>query len=191
MRTVASPSRLAMGVIRRSTRAPSARSYVCGTREAGSPRVSVEKSVGCVFISRFSFCGSTGDLRPFRPADARPVRLLQGKWCPLASGNDFEHFRRMSADVSEVLRPLDAAVKEALVENHREFLLFLERRLGRRDVAEDILQEAFARGLEKLDSLREGEGAVPWFYRALRNATIDYYRRTQAADRALAQFAKE
>ena len=97
----------------------------------------------------------------------------------------------MSADVSEVLRPLDMAVKETLVENHREFLRFLERRLGRRDVAEDILQEAFARGLEKLDSLRDGESAVPWFYRALRNATIDYYRRSQAADRALAQFAKE
>lgn len=97
----------------------------------------------------------------------------------------------MSADASEVLRPLDAAVKQALVDNHREFLRFLERRLGRRDVAEDVLQEAFARGLEKLESLRDGESAVPWFYRALRNATIDYYRRAKAADRALAQFATE
>jgi RNA polymerase sigma-70 factor (ECF subfamily) len=97
----------------------------------------------------------------------------------------------MSAGVSEVLRPLDTAVKQALVDNHREFLGFLERRLGRRDVAEDVLQEAFARGLEKLESLRDSESAVPWFYRALRNATIDYYRRSQAADRALAQFAKE
>jgi RNA polymerase sigma-70 factor (ECF subfamily) len=70
-------------------------------------------------------------------------------------------------------------------------LRFLERRLGRRDLAEDILQEAFARGLTKLENLRDGEAVVPWFYRTLRNATVDYYRRSKSADRALAQFAEE
>lgn len=84
-----------------------------------------------------------------------------------------------------------ADAKRVLVENHREFLRFLERRLGRRDPAEDILQEAFARGLEKLETLRDGEAVVPWFYRTLRNATVDYYRRTKSADRALARFAEE
>ena len=92
---------------------------------------------------------------------------------------------------AEVVRPIDADVKRVLVDNHREFLRFLERRLGRRDLAEDILQEAFARGLEKLENLRDGEAVVPWFYRTLRNATVDYYRRTKSADRALAQFAEE
>lgn len=92
---------------------------------------------------------------------------------------------------AEASRPIDADVKRVLVENHREFLRFLERRLGRRDLAEDILQEAFARGLTKLESLRDGEAVVPWFYRTLRNATVDYYRRTKSADRALTQFAEE
>lgn len=91
----------------------------------------------------------------------------------------------------EVARPIDVDVKRVLVENHREFLRFLERRVGRRDLAEDILQEAFARGLEKLENLRDGEAAVPWFYRTLRNATVDYYRRSKSADRALALFAEE
>jgi len=85
----------------------------------------------------------------------------------------------------------NADVTRVLVENHREFLRFLERRLGRRDLAEDILQEAFARGLEKVDTLRDDEAVVAWFYRTLRNATVDYYRRTKSADRALAQFAEE
>lgn len=93
--------------------------------------------------------------------------------------------------MSDEARPIDADVKRVLVENHRVFLGFLERRLGRRDVAEDILQEAFARGLEKLEALRDGEAVIPWFYRTLRNATIDYYRRNKSADRALAQFAEE
>ncbi len=92
---------------------------------------------------------------------------------------------------TEATRPIDPNVKRALVENHREFLRFLERRLGRRDLAEDILQEAFARGLEKLETLRDGESVVPWFYRTLRNATVDYFRRTKSADRALALFAEE
>ena len=88
-------------------------------------------------------------------------------------------------------RPLDPDVTRALVENHREFIRFLERRVGRRDLAEDILQEAFTRGLDKLETLRDGEAVVPWFYRTLRNATVDYWRRAKSANRALQQFAQE
>lgn len=87
--------------------------------------------------------------------------------------------------------PIDAEVKRALVDNHRAFLGFLQRKLGQKALAEDILQEAFVRGLEKLGALRDGEAVVPWFYRALRNATIDHHRRTKSADRALARFAEE
>src|SRR6188508_1687755 len=92
---------------------------------------------------------------------------------------------------ADAVRAMEPEVKRVLVENHREFLAFLERRLGRRDLAEDILQEAFARGLEKLETLRDGEAVIPWFYRTRRNATVDYYRRTKSSDRALAQFATE
>lgn len=95
------------------------------------------------------------------------------------------------SEPTEVTRPIDPAVKQVLVDNHREFLHFLERRLGRRDLAEDILQDAFARGLDKLETLRDGEAVIPWFYRTLRNATVDHYRRTKVADRALALFAEE
>ncbi len=98
----------------------------------------------------------------------------------------------MSEDSSDVVtRPIDPDVSRVLVENHREFLRFLERRVGRRDLAEDILQEAFTRGLDKLATLRDGEAAVAWFYRTLRNAVVDYHRRAKVADRALAQFAEE
>ena len=92
---------------------------------------------------------------------------------------------------SKAERPVDSAITQVLVDNHRELLRFVERRVGRRDVAEDILQEAFARGLPKLETLRDGEAVIAWFYRTLRNAIIDYHRRGQVADRALAQFASE
>jgi RNA polymerase sigma factor (sigma-70 family) len=85
---------------------------------------------------------------------------------------------------------LDTAGVKLLVENHRAFLRFLERRTGSREAAEDILQDAFTRNLERLHEVPE-EALVPWFYRVLRNAAIDQSRRRGAKERALAAFAAE
>jgi RNA polymerase sigma factor (sigma-70 family) len=87
--------------------------------------------------------------------------------------------------------PLNPEVVSALVGNHREFLGFLQKRVGDRAVAEDILQEAFVRGLHKLGTLEADESATGWFYRILRNAVIDHYRRRAAVDRKLEGFATE
>lgn len=92
---------------------------------------------------------------------------------------------------TDAARPLDDDVAKRLVDNHRAFLAFLEKRVGSRAVAEDILQDAFTRSLQRLSTLRDDESVIPWFYRTLRNATVDYFRRRGAADRALAQFAEE
>jgi RNA polymerase sigma factor (sigma-70 family) len=86
---------------------------------------------------------------------------------------------------------MDQAVVDKLVGNHRAFLSFLERRVGNRAEAEDILQEAFVRGMDRADTLHDEESAVAWFYRILRNAVIDHHRRRGAADRALDAFALE
>ena len=82
-------------------------------------------------------------------------------------------------------------VVRVLVENHRQFLAFLERRVSSRALAEDILQEAFARGLDKIDHLRNEESAVAWFYRLLRNAVTDSHRRHASASRGIDAFAAE
>jgi RNA polymerase sigma factor (sigma-70 family) len=87
--------------------------------------------------------------------------------------------------------PLTAAAIERLVSNHREFLGFLVRRVGSRAEAEDILQAAFVRGVERAGSLRDGESVVAWFYRSLRNAVVDHHRRRGAAGRAMDGFARE
>ena len=78
-----------------------------------------------------------------------------------------------------------------LVDNHARFLAFLERRVGSRDVAEDILQEAFVRSLARVDSIRNADSAVAWFYRVLRNATADHFRRQEVRDRAMSQVSAE
>lgn len=78
-----------------------------------------------------------------------------------------------------------------LVDNHRQFLAFLERRLGDRALAEDILQDAFVKTLQKEEDARDETSAVAWFYRTLRNAVVDHYRRTGARSRALESLARE
>lgn len=78
-----------------------------------------------------------------------------------------------------------------LVDNHARFLAFLERRVESREVAEDILQDAFVRGLDAAAGLRDQESVTSWFYRLLRNAIVDHYRRRSAETRALARVAAE
>jgi len=88
-------------------------------------------------------------------------------------------------------RPATPEVLDALVAGHREFLAFLERRLGDRAAAEDLLQEAFVKGLTRGGELRSAESAVAWFYRLLRNALVDRARRDAAARRRLEAVARE
>ena len=78
-----------------------------------------------------------------------------------------------------------------LVENHRQFLGFLERRLNDRALAEDILQDAFVKSIEKSDEIRDETSSIAWFYRLLRNAVIDHYRRNATRNRALEGLARE
>jgi len=85
----------------------------------------------------------------------------------------------------------DAAPLTTLFENHRTFLRYLERRVGDRALAEDILQDAFAKIVARPEQAPADEGIVPWFYRTLRNAAVDQFRRRGAADRAYEAFARE
>jgi RNA polymerase sigma-70 factor (ECF subfamily) len=91
----------------------------------------------------------------------------------------------------QVERAMSADVIASLVQSHREFLSFLTRKVGNREVAEDILQEAFTRGISRIESLRSEESATAWFYRALRNAVVDHFRRRGASERAMSALAAE
>ena len=91
--------------------------------------------------------------------------------------------------------PAAEAETRAAVQNplaaRREFLAFLERRVGDRATAEDILQDAFAKAAGRAGEIRKAESAVAWFYRLLRNAIVDHRRRAGAEHRALTVLAGE
>jgi RNA polymerase sigma factor (sigma-70 family) len=86
--------------------------------------------------------------------------------------------------------PARDELRSVMTENRRAFLSFLERRVGHRELAEDVLQEAFARSLDSVP-FRSEETILAWFYRVLRNAVIDHYRRQGASARALDGLARE
>lgn len=88
-----------------------------------------------------------------------------------------------------VLLPGSPERVAVLVANHRRFLAFLERRVGSREAAEDILQDAFVRGIAGAGALRDEDSVVAWFYRLLRNALIDHWRRRAAEGRAIERAA--
>lgn len=95
------------------------------------------------------------------------------------------------SDDAGTMKPMSAEVVRALVANHREFLRFVTARVDDRELAREIVQEAFARGIGRIESLRDPESATAWFYRSLRNAVIDHHRRKQTSQKALAAFAAE
>jgi RNA polymerase sigma-70 factor (ECF subfamily) len=78
-----------------------------------------------------------------------------------------------------------------LAEARERFLGFLAKRVGRRELAEELLHDAFVRSLERGEDLRDESSAVAWFYRSLRNAVVDHYRRRGAEGRALERLASD
>jgi RNA polymerase sigma factor (sigma-70 family) len=82
-----------------------------------------------------------------------------------------------------------ATVGDVLVANHRELLRYVERRIGDRALAEEILQDAFVRATAHADEITDS--ALGWLYRVLRNAVVDHQRRQAAINRRLDAFAAE
>lgn len=78
---------------------------------------------------------------------------------------------------------------KSLIGERELFLRFVERRIGDRAVAEDLLQSAYVRAIDQVESLRNEESVRAWFYRLLRNAVIDFYRHRAVEERVIRPMA--
>jgi RNA polymerase sigma factor (sigma-70 family) len=78
-----------------------------------------------------------------------------------------------------------------LLTQRKLFLAFLRRRVPDAALAEDILQSCYLRALEHQGEFAQDESAIAWFYRLLRNAVIDRYRRNKSQEKALELLARE
>ncbi len=87
--------------------------------------------------------------------------------------------------------PHNERIAEQLVQHHSRFLRFLLPRVSDSAAAEDILQSAYIKALERGNQLRDDESSVAWFYRILRNSIVDHHRRSSARDSAHSRYGEE
>jgi len=85
----------------------------------------------------------------------------------------------------------ESAVLARISAHHQDFLRFIAARVGEPAAAEDILQSAYVKALEHGSQFRDEGSVVAWFFRILRNAIIDYYRRGSARSKAHDLFGAE
>ena len=96
---------------------------------------------------------------------------------------------RSTPGMSEGFEAPSAEALAELVASHRELLAYVERRVGDRAVAEEILQDALVKSLGSVGEVRES--MLGWFYRVLRNAIIDHARRREVRARKLDELVAE
>lgn len=107
----------------------------------------------------------------------------------------------MSAEKIRPARPRAKHVEEAALLEQRtldlllarkaQLLVYLERQVGSRADAEDLLQAAMLRLLDKGKSVRQRDKLVPWFYRLLHNLIVDWYRRRAATGKLRKRLKEE
>lgn len=88
------------------------------------------------------------------------------------------------------MRPL-SALETQLWDSRQAFLEFARARVDDAALAEDIVQDALVRATEGAGRLRDHDRLIPWFYRILRNAIIDAYRRRDVERRRLTTLPDE
>ncbi len=93
---------------------------------------------------------------------------------------------------TEVLRgALDQRAERTLMHHRSRFVDWLERKTRSRDLAEEILQAAYVRALERGTPAVGDEGIVAWFQAVLRNAWLDRIRKTGVETEAAQRLARE
>lgn len=81
---------------------------------------------------------------------------------------------------------------ETYLQDNREKLIgFIASKVDDPVLAEDILQGSLLKALENAEKLRDEEKLIPWFYRIIRNAIYDAYRKQGKKARFLEQYIRE
>ena len=82
-------------------------------------------------------------------------------------------------------------IEEAILKNLKLFIGFARNRVGDESLAEDLVQDSLVRALSAARKPETEEDTVSWFYRILRHAIIDLYRRDDSRRRAFERFSQE
>ena len=84
-----------------------------------------------------------------------------------------------------------STIDRRLLDRREQVLAFIRSKVSDPDLAEDILQDSLLRAIQASPNLRDDERLVPWFYRIVRNAITDTYRRSATRSKYLDQYVQE
>ncbi len=70
----------------------------------------------------------------------------------------------------------DQHLVHALLHEEGTFFAFIRKRVGTVEAAEDVLQAAYLKSLEKGHQVRSKENVKAWFFSLIRNALVDHFR---------------
>jgi RNA polymerase sigma factor (sigma-70 family) len=87
--------------------------------------------------------------------------------------------------------PAARFVTDAVARERPRYLAFVRRRVSDDALAEDILQDATLKALERAATLKEQPAFEGWFFRILRNAITDLRRRRGAETRGKDAFSAQ
>jgi RNA polymerase sigma factor (sigma-70 family) len=87
--------------------------------------------------------------------------------------------------------PASPELVQRVTAQRAQFLRFVASRVENIATAEDILQAAYLKAMERGSEIRDEESTVAWFYRILRNAVADHYRRRASRAKAHEAFSLE
>ena len=82
-------------------------------------------------------------------------------------------------------------IETQLLQELEKFTNFVRARVGDPHLAADVVQDSLLKAVKAADQLRDDESVTAWFYRILRHAIIDLYRRRAANQGALERLERE
>jgi RNA polymerase sigma-70 factor (ECF subfamily) len=82
-------------------------------------------------------------------------------------------------------------IEDQLLKQLDTFTAFVRGRVGDPHLAADVVQDSLLKAVKSAHQLRDDESVTAWFYRILRHAIIDLYRRRAASKSALERLESE
>ncbi|HTI71058.1 MAG TPA: sigma-70 family RNA polymerase sigma factor [Candidatus Limnocylindria bacterium] len=98
---------------------------------------------------------------------------------------------KTGSDLTDDSPTAEKDLQQVLLANLTAFQAFAQSRLGDKELASDVVQDALLKALRSESGLTDDENLLAWFYRILRNTITDLHRKRASQAATLAKMAIE